>query len=50
MNLTPMVYGQKEQKFRAQDKNTTVHWKRMYELYDRETSEKPSYEWPAKTR
>jgi len=22
-----MVYGQKEQKFGAQDKNTTVHWK-----------------------
>jgi len=27
MNLSPMVYGQKEQKFGAQDKNTTVHWK-----------------------
>jgi len=22
-----MVYGQKEPKFGAQDKNTTVHWK-----------------------
>jgi len=27
MNYSPMVYGQKEQKFGAQDKNMTVHWK-----------------------
>jgi len=28
-----MVYGQKEQKFGAQDKNTTVHWKSKSDFF-----------------